>query len=110
MTSPYSFKPGGALKLKGEKPRKRKSSTSNNVQSSLGSNAHIRSTKDFVHESHKGLLISHGTTKAEQKFEEVQRRRARLEARKTHKEKVDTFNKYLDSLSEHHDMPRIGPG
>lgn len=35
---------------------------------------------------------------------------ARREARKTHKEKVDTFNKYLDSLSEHHDMPRIGPG
>ena len=29
---------------------------------------------------------------------------------KTHKERVEELNKYLSNLSEHHDMPRIGPG
>jgi len=29
---------------------------------------------------------------------------------KTHKERVEALNTYLSKLSEHHDMPRIGPG
>ncbi|KAK4947534.1 hypothetical protein LTR10_013479 [Elasticomyces elasticus] len=53
-------------------------------------------------------------TEAERKYEE--QRRKRLEERlkregvKTHKERVEELNRYLSGLSEHHDMPRIGPG
>ncbi|KEF55137.1 uncharacterized protein A1O9_08790 [Exophiala aquamarina CBS 119918] len=53
-------------------------------------------------------------TDAERRYEE--QRRKRLEERlkregvKTHKERVEELNRYLSSLSEHHDMPRIGPG
>ncbi|EXJ83109.1 hypothetical protein A1O1_06728 [Capronia coronata CBS 617.96] len=53
-------------------------------------------------------------TEAERRYEE--QRRKRLEERlkregiKTHKERVEELNRYLSSLSEHHDMPRIGPG
>ena len=36
--------------------------------------------------------------------------RLRREGFKTHKERVQELNKYLSGLSEHHDMPRIGPG
>ncbi|TVY27211.1 Protein FAM32A [Lachnellula hyalina] len=32
------------------------------------------------------------------------------EGPKTHKQRVEELNKYLSTLSEHHDMPRIGPG
>ena len=32
------------------------------------------------------------------------------EIRKTHKERVESLNTYLSKLSEHHDMPKIGPG
>lgn len=55
-----------------------------------------------------------GKTEAQRRYEE--RRRKRLEERlqregiKTHKERVEELNKYLSNLSEHHDMPRIGPG
>jgi protein FAM32A len=28
----------------------------------------------------------------------------------SHKEKVAEFNKYLENLSEHHDLPKVGPG
>jgi protein FAM32A len=47
---------------------------------------------------------------------ELQRRK-RLEDRlrkeggaKTHKQRVEELNRYLSGLSEHHDMPKIGPG
>lgn len=36
--------------------------------------------------------------------------RLRREGIKSHKERVEELNRYLSSLSEHHDMPRIGPG
>lgn len=53
-------------------------------------------------------------TDAERRFEE--QRRKRLEERlkregvKTHKQRVEELNRYLSGLSEHHDMPKIGPG
>ncbi|EXF81728.1 hypothetical protein CFIO01_09549 [Colletotrichum fioriniae PJ7] len=37
-------------------------------------------------------------------------RRSRPELLKTHKERVEELNTYLSKLSEHHDMPKIGPG
>ncbi|OBT93985.1 hypothetical protein VE01_07114 [Pseudogymnoascus verrucosus] len=54
-------------------------------------------------------------TPTEKRHEEM--RRKRLEDRlkregggRTHKQRVEELNKYLSGLSEHHDMPRIGPG
>jgi protein FAM32A len=32
------------------------------------------------------------------------------EGAKTHKQRVEELNNYLSTLSEHHDMPKIGPG
>lgn len=56
----------------------------------------------------------HLKTASERRFEE--QRRKRLEERlkregvKTHKQRVEELNRYLSGLSEHHDMPKIGPG
>eukprot|EP00246_Nothoceros_aenigmaticus_P014704 TRINITY_DN5777_c0_g2_i1.p2 TRINITY_DN5777_c0_g2~~TRINITY_DN5777_c0_g2_i1.p2 ORF type:complete len:136 (-),score=44.22 TRINITY_DN5777_c0_g2_i1:1050-1457(-) len=43
--------------------------------------------------------------------------RAKLEARrlakmgsKSHRQKVEEFNQYLANLSEHYDIPKVGPG
>ncbi|KAI1003082.1 hypothetical protein K3495_g5123 [Podosphaera aphanis] len=53
-------------------------------------------------------------TASERAYEEMRRRRLhdRLlkEGLKSHKQRVEELNKYLSNLSEHHDMPRIGPG
>ncbi|KAF3164809.1 hypothetical protein TWF106_008883 [Orbilia oligospora] len=53
-------------------------------------------------------------TEAERKFEEARKKKLDQlllkDAAKSHKERVEEFNKYLSNLSEHHDMPRIGPG
>jgi protein FAM32A len=71
---------------------------SNNLQSALEEEDHEAPRK----------------TEAERRWDEA--RRKRLEERlkregvKTHKERVQELNKYLSGLSEHHDMPKIGPG
>lgn len=80
------------------------------------------------------LIPDDGKTEYERRHEETRRKRvsfgheycykmvrmlttrSQLEERlmregvKTHKERVEELNKYLSTLSEHHDMPRIGPG
>ncbi|KAI9094700.1 hypothetical protein DFS34DRAFT_582770, partial [Phlyctochytrium arcticum] len=53
-------------------------------------------------------------TEAELKFEEMQKKRqsdriAKI-ASQSHKERVADFNKYLEGLSEHYDIPKVGPG
>lgn len=56
----------------------------------------------------------HLKTESERRFDE--QRKKRLEERlkregvKSHKQRVEELNHYLSSLSDHHDMPRIGPG
>jgi protein FAM32A len=40
----------------------------------------------------------------------IEQSEGRPELLKTHKERVEELNSYLSKLSEHHDMPKIGPG
>ncbi|KAK3325869.1 hypothetical protein B0H66DRAFT_600006 [Apodospora peruviana] len=58
-------------------------------------------------------------TEAERRFAEIKRKRlkelaesarVRPELLKTHKQRVEELNSHLSRLSEHHDMPKIGPG
>ncbi|KAK3903424.1 protein FAM32A [Staphylotrichum tortipilum] len=58
-------------------------------------------------------------TETERRFAEAKRKRLkeltesgriRPELLKTHKERVEELNAHLARLSEHHDMPKIGPG
>ncbi|KAB5563192.1 hypothetical protein GE09DRAFT_1111339 [Coniochaeta sp. 2T2.1] len=69
------------------------------------------------HESDEGPVRQ--KTEAERRFEEAKKRKllemsksaaGRPELLKTHKERVEELNTYLSKLSEHHDMPKIGPG
>ena len=53
-------------------------------------------------------------TPAEAAFEKAQQARlaeqAALAAQKSHKDKVAEYNAHLAKLSEHHDIPKVGPG
>lgn len=53
-------------------------------------------------------------TPAQLAFEAAQKKKQQeklpLLAAKSHKEKVAEFNEYLGKLSEHHDIPKVGPG
>lgn len=56
-------------------------------------------------------VISPTLTKAEQIFKSRQEKtsqgRIMKKAAKTHKQRVEEFNKHLDSLSEHYDIPKV---
>ncbi|PHH53622.1 Uncharacterized protein C31G5.21 [Ceratocystis fimbriata CBS 114723] len=58
-------------------------------------------------------------TEAQRRFEEAKRKKflelsktasSNPELLKTHKERVEELNHFLSKLSEHNDMPKIGPG
>lgn len=119
----------GALKLKGsgvDKKKKKKKpkpteSTSENATASTDvtiskspSETPQRSMSPTEAEQELRQAGGRQKTEAELRYEEARRKRLeekiRKEGVKTHKEKVEELNKYLSGLSEHHDMPKIGPG
>ena len=137
-SSDYTAATGGALKLKGgsgvdKKKKKKKPKTTESTKPSEDTSTSVAKrspTDDDARKSPSGTpgrsmspetaerSIREGggrqKTEAERRHDEM--RRKRLEERlkkegvKTHKEKVEELNKYLSGLSEHHDMPKIGPG
>ncbi|KAJ8110073.1 hypothetical protein ONZ43_g5970 [Nemania bipapillata] len=125
---------GGALKLKGakiHKSKKKKKSKSKdkdklaNLERSLSSGdslptKHDDRGKDIESEPEpEPEPEPEYKTEAERRHEEAMKKKMQRmledpalasEIRKTHKERVESLNTYLSKLSEHHDMPKIGPG
>ncbi|KAG5932574.1 hypothetical protein E4U60_005152 [Claviceps pazoutovae] len=130
----YSTIGSGALKLKGAKIQKKKKKRkpkadldkdlaiqkreADDAQNSDDQDKQ-RQEQNEDHEDADGEVLEPRKTEAERRYEEVKRKRllklaesstARPELLKTHKERVEELNTYLSKLSEHHDMPKIGPG
>ncbi len=53
-------------------------------------------------------------TTAEKRYDEAMTKREadriRKHADKSHRQRVAEFNTYLSKLTEHHDIPKVGPG
>ncbi|KAI0347785.1 DUF1754-domain-containing protein [Trametopsis cervina] len=129
--SEYDFRPGGTLKLKGGvveggivKKKKKSKSKSKDKEAETESSRSRELEKLLAEDERKSsspgpstsrtVVSTERKTAAEKRFEETQKRRlaervARL-ATKTHKDRVNEFNNKLESLSEHHDIPKVGPG
>ncbi|ORY40520.1 DUF1754-domain-containing protein [Rhizoclosmatium globosum] len=115
MSDAY-FSSGGGLKLKGGGGVIKKKKKKTVVEKPPVESDSIKSKEDPT-ESFNDSKSSAGSatmTEAERRFEETRRKRAAEKAAKTasksHKERVAEFNAYLETLSEHHDIPRVGPG
>ncbi|KAF8581652.1 DUF1754-domain-containing protein [Ramaria rubella] len=125
--SDYDFRPGGSLKLKGVADggvtkKKKKSSKSKNKEKTDTARARLQETgldeadkTDTPSGSGRNSpAIGGRKTEAEKRFEEMQRerlaKRVTKMANKTHKDRVNDFNNKLEALSEHHDIPKVGPG
>ncbi|KAF9074804.1 hypothetical protein BDP27DRAFT_1315997 [Rhodocollybia butyracea] len=131
--SEYEIRPSGSLKLKPTvidggivKKKKKKTKTTNSASSDkarerervkellLQDDVDTSSPGGSGRNSPAAGGSKSSKTEAERRFEEVQKRRlaqrvAKL-ANKTHKDRVNEFNSHLESLSEHHDIPKVGPG
>ncbi|EGO31050.1 hypothetical protein SERLADRAFT_376595 [Serpula lacrymans var. lacrymans S7.9] len=132
--SDYDFRPGGSLKFKngvadgGIVKKKKKSKSKSKL---IGEKERERErVKELLFKDEDDVTSgspqgssrnspaiggsSDKKTEAERRFEDVQRRRladkvAKI-AHKTHKDRVAELNAKLESLSEHHDIPKVGPG
>jgi protein FAM32A len=137
-SSDYTTAIGGGLKLKGagvdkKKKKKKSKATENAAESSKSTSTDVAKRPTSGDDAAKspsrtpGRSLSPDTaeqslkeaggrrkTEAEKRHDEMRRKRLeerlKCEGVKTHKEKVEELNKYLSGLSEHHDMPKIGPG
>ena len=133
MSDAYDFRPGGSLKLKGggEKKKKHKSSSQKSSKKNIVGDDLVAKAKPTESNNDRDSPAASGSrhespaatssnkpssskTPAEIRFEETQRKR-RLErvsklASQTHKDRVHEFNAKLEALSEHHDIPKVGPG
>ncbi|KAF4992003.1 hypothetical protein FGRMN_7457 [Fusarium graminum] len=121
---------GGALKLKGAKINKKKKKRD---KTDLEKNLDVSSKDEEKRKKRKDKEVDDDEsrkeddeekpevqkTEAQKRHEEIKKKRllqlaessgSRPELLKTHKERVEELNTYLSRLSEHHDMPRIGPG
>ncbi|KAK5114086.1 hypothetical protein LTR62_002655 [Meristemomyces frigidus] len=133
-SSDYGNAVGGGLKLKGAKDagvKKKKKSKTPKPSDATTSMAIVK--KPEAGDAQNGLadedvdvaeegaekardadVKQYGKTEAQRRFDEQRRKRLderlQREGIKTHKERVEELNKYLSGLSEHHDMPKIGPG
>eukprot|EP00730_Choanoeca_flexa_P000418 TRINITY_DN10190_c0_g2_i1.p1 TRINITY_DN10190_c0_g2~~TRINITY_DN10190_c0_g2_i1.p1 ORF type:complete len:105 (+),score=30.56 TRINITY_DN10190_c0_g2_i1:762-1076(+) len=92
---------GGGLNLKGMKKKKKKK---DKKKMQTKTNASQDEALNMVEQAAQ-------LTDAEKKFKKAQIKREmeriRAKASKSHKEKVAELNRYLDSLSEHHDIPKV---
>ncbi|KAJ4327619.1 hypothetical protein N0V84_002009 [Fusarium piperis] len=117
---------GGALKLKGSKvhKKKKKRDKKTDLEKNLDTGKREgpipdKEAKDEPRDQEDDDRPQVQKTEAEKRHDEIKKKRllqlaessgARPELLKTHKERVEELNTYLSRLSEHHDMPRIGPG
>jgi len=99
---------GGGLKLKGvttSKNKKRKLEEDSSEQAK-------KKEKETTEEEEEDSPIP--KTKAEIAFERMQKlRQSKIvskKAAKSHRQKVEEFNLKLANLSEHYDIPKVGPG
>ncbi|KAK9486309.1 hypothetical protein V1527DRAFT_77286 [Lipomyces starkeyi] len=115
----YANVSGGGLRLKGakvEKKKKKKLHTDKLPTESTSSSSHNDTKVDSTTTENAKSIIPEveNKTDAERKFEEVQRKRLEKtlekKASKSHREEVEEYNKYLSGLTDHNDMPKIGPG
>ncbi|KAG4259618.1 hypothetical protein FPRO06_06689 [Fusarium proliferatum] len=101
---------GGALKLKGAKiHKKKKKRDKTDLQKNLdtGNNDEEKRKKKSEDGEEQEPHDDEGKPELLKLAESSS---SRPELLKTHKERVEELNTYLSRLSEHHDMPRIGPG
>lgn len=120
---------GGKLKLKGGEPKggvKKKKKKSSNAELALANAEADGETDEKATKAAEPVKTKDGfilptpaatadrRTEAEKRHEEhlrkLEEERLRKQATKGYRDRVKDFNEHLASLSEHHDIPKVGPG
>jgi protein FAM32A len=67
-----------------------------------------------IEEEEQEYIVPEQKTRAEQAYENIQKTReeslAKKHATKSYREKIEEFNKKIATVTEHCDIPKVGPG
>lgn len=101
---PYAHAAKGPLKLKNDQGVSKKKKSKEGKKKKL-----VEVTKIIEEDKTKPVEVKR--TKAEIAFqmmqEKMQTERIKQKASMTHKQRVEEFNRHLDSLTEHFDIPKV---
>ncbi|XP_043595974.1 protein FAM32A [Bombus pyrosoma] len=101
---PYAHVAKGPLKLKNDQSVIKKKKNKEGKKKKL-----VEVTK--IMEEDQSKVIEIKRTKAEIAFQKMQEKmqteRIKQKASMTHKQRVEEFNRHLDSLTEHFDIPKV---
>ncbi|XP_017763297.1 PREDICTED: protein FAM32A [Eufriesea mexicana] len=101
---PYAHVAKGLLKLKNDQSVSKKKKNKDGKKRKL-----VEVTK--ITEEEKSKIPEIKRTKAEIAFQKMQEKmqteRIKQKASMTHKQRVEEFNRHLDSLTEHFDIPKV---
>ncbi|XP_015185205.1 PREDICTED: protein FAM32A [Polistes dominula] len=104
---PYAYAAKGPLKLKIDQAVSKKKKKKDKQNKKLAEIAN----KIQEEEEKKPQNVEIKRTKAEIAFqkmqEKMQNERIKQKASMTHKQRVEEFNRHLDSLTEHFDIPKV---
>lgn len=99
-----SFKAGKGLKVKKSKKSKKSKKRRRDGESALA----VSEGKEEV----AAVYVEDTRTDAQKRYDKVmeerEEKRLKTMVAKSHREKVNDFNNLLASLSEHHDVPKVG--
>ncbi|XP_043709369.1 protein FAM32A-like [Telopea speciosissima] len=133
--SEYENVVGGKLKLKGKaldvkaggvkKKKKQKKHYDEIIEVkgnelSTGGGTGMPDTNEAINEANQlggdGNVTTHNDhlTPAERRYheqrEQIELRRLAKTSNKSHRDRIQDFNQYLANMSEHYDIPKVGPG
>lgn len=110
----------GKLKLKGKALRvkvgggikKKKKSKHDKNHASGGDTALITQIDEDVKETERNHddYLTPAETRFLKQTEKFELQRLAKMANKSHRDRIQEFNQYLANLSEHYDIPKVGPG
>lgn len=105
---------GGSLKIKGGDIVKKKKKHSSGMVVTDGASHAKDELRKMLHGHEVTTTNEDRRTEAEKRHEEKTRKleeeRLKKMAGKSHRERIKDFNDHLTNLSEHHDIPKVGPG
>ena len=110
----YASAMGGSLKLKGLVVKKDKKKKKKKKGKSKKRKLEEATVVVAPREEQLEAVVAPTLTPAEARHLELKKKREEERlgkvAAKSHRERVAEYNAYLAGLSEHHDIPKVGPG
>ncbi|KAK9967646.1 hypothetical protein ABG768_002027 [Culter alburnus] len=104
--SEYKSVQKGTLKLKGvsiaSKKKKKKDKERKHLEEQVMTTQNEKGTKKVYVDKRTPAQISFDKIQEKRQMERILKK-----ASKTHKRRVEDFNRHLDSLTEHYDIPKV---